>query len=560
MNFLIKKKKIIISYSECIHNHIQSILLELNNVLDTKNSHLFTDNQVIEYIVSHSNYFQYIISKNTPNKMNIVDFLKKYGFCTIKKLHIYYYKYYNSLWSKKDVQHSISISNRIKKNPKSLNLGNHTLIEFELDIGVSIIIERAKQLVFYVKEHAMNRFKEKKIKIKKLNTYTDRDKIDQHISLIDLFSTMYMQNPDFIYFTTKFNCSSLALLISKILLKNNVNEYIKLQNKLENATNMDHIMTCVQNVYKHTDKIYKYFPDGVVLYIVKTFSTKILDSFVLTKQMLDNIKKISTQKKIHIQTIVKHTNTPYNDIGFLFKYTSEYKQNKELFSYPNYCYLHEQIKHSFYAIVYYVIMYIKYKKNIKDIIEEKKDDSPHLQLKYILTVKDMNYITNISKKLHISESKVLQLFLLKVFGIYFKHYYYTIHEKNCNYIIPYIHDSFTVNKLQSYMMLFLKNNYSQNIFFDLLLKLKQKNGYIFNKKEKYISITEIELIENISNIKIDRLYYNTEEKNNPINITFININNVFEINVSYASNYDIVKDIFKKLFTIIELYATQEDI
>tara|TARA_B110000208_G_C11542931_1_gene348689 strand:+ start:123 stop:452 length:330 start_codon:yes stop_codon:yes gene_type:complete len=109
-------------------------------------------------------------------------------------------------------------------------------------------------------------------------------------------------------------------------------------------------------------------------------------------------------------------------------------------------------------------------------------------------------------------------------------------------------------------MLFLKNNYSQNIFFDLLLKLKQKNGYIFNKKEKYISITEIELIENISNIKIDRLYYNTEEKNNPINITFINVNNVFEINVSYASNYDIVKDIFKKLFTIIELYATQEDV
>jgi len=205
-------------------------------------------------------------------------------------------------------------------------------------------------------------------------------------------------------------------------------------------------------------------------------------------------------------------------------------------------------------------MYIKYKKNIKDIIEEGTKDTPHLQLKYVLTTKDMKYISIISEKLHISPSQVLKLFLLKVFGIYFKHYYYTIHEKNCNYIIPYIHDSFNVNKLQSYMMLFLKNNYSQNIFFDLLLKLKQKNGYIFNKKEKYISITEIELIENISNIKIDRLYYNTEEKNNPINITFINVNNVFEINVSYASNYDIVKDIFKKLFTIIELYATQEDV
>ena len=39
----------------------------------------------------------------------------------------------------------------------------------------------------------------------------------------------------------------------------------------------------------------------------------------------------------------------------------------------------------------------------------------------------------------------------------------------------------------------------------------------------------------------------------------MNINNIFEINVSYASNYGIIKDIFKKLFTIIELYAIQKD-
>ena len=109
------------------------------------------------------------------------------------------------------------------------------------------------------------------------------------------------------------------------------------------------------------------------------------------------------------------------------------------------------------------------------------------------------------------------------------------------------------------MTLFLKNNYSQHTYFDLLLQLKKKNGYIFNKKEKYISITELQLVENIHNIKIDRLFYNTEEKNNPINITFMNINNIFEINVSYASNYGIIKDIFKKLFTIIELYAIQKD-
>ena len=204
-------------------------------------------------------------------------------------------------------------------------------------------------------------------------------------------------------------------------------------------------------------------------------------------------------------------------------------------------------------------MYIKYKKNIKDIIEEGTKDTPHLQLKYVLTTKDMKYISIISEKLHISPSQVLKLFLLKVFGIYFKHYYYTIHEKNCNYIIPYIHDSFSVNTLQSYTTLCLKNNYSQHYLFDVVTKLKQKNGYIFNKKEKYISITELELTEDIQNITIDRLFYNTEEKNNPINITFMNINNIFEINVSYASNYGIIKDIFKKLFTIIELYAIQED-
>ena len=40
----------------------------------------------------------------------------------------------------------------------------------------------------------------------------------------------------------------------------------------------------------------------------------------------------------------------------------------------------------------------------------------------------------------------------------------------------------------------------------------------------------------------------------------MNINNIFEINVSYASNYTIVKEIFKKLFTIIELYAIQNDV
>ena len=204
-------------------------------------------------------------------------------------------------------------------------------------------------------------------------------------------------------------------------------------------------------------------------------------------------------------------------------------------------------------------MFYTYKKNIKDIIEDNDEATTHIQLKYICSTKDMNHINIISKKLGLSESNVIQLFLLKVFGIYFKHYYYIIHQKNCNYIIPYVHDSFSVTTLQSYMTLFLKNNYSQHTYFDLLLQLKKKNGYIFNKKEKYISITELQLVENIHNIKIDRLFYNTEEKNNPINITFMNINNIFEINVSYASNYGIIKDIFKKLFTIIELYAIQKD-
>lgn len=559
MHFLIKKNKIILSYAECIHKKIQYVILELNNILNKKKIHLFQDNQVVEYILGHSKHLQYMIFNTSSNKMNIVTFLKKYGFCTIKKLHVYYYKYYNAIWSKKDIQHSVSMSSHIKKNHKSLNFGNHILIEMELDIGISIIMERTKQLLFYVKEHAMNRFKEKKIKIKKLNTYTHMDKIDQDISLIDLFIVIYKQNPDFIYFTTKFNCSSLALLISKNLLKNNVNEYIKLQNKLENATNMDHIMTCVKNVHKHTDKIYRSFPYSLVLYIVKTFSTKILDTFIITKKMLNNIKRLSIQKKEYIETMLSYTKTKKKHIGTFFKYTTEYEKNKDLLSYPNYLYLGEQIKYLCYSIGYYILMFYTYKKNIKDIIEDNDEATTHIQLKYICSTKDMNHINIISKKLGLSESNVIQLFLLKVFGIYFKHYYYIIHQKNCNYIIPYVHDSFSVTTLQSYMTLFLKNNYSQHTYFDLLLQLKKKNGYIFNKKEKYISITELQLVENIHNIKIDRLFYNTEEKNNPINITFMNINNIFEINVSYASNYGIIKDIFKKLFTIIELYAIQKD-
>ena len=162
MNFLIKKNKIVISYAECIHNHIQYILLELNNILHTKKINVFVDNHIAEYILGHSKHLQYIISDITPNKMNIVEFLKTFGFCTIKTLHLYYYKYHNSLWSKKDIQNVINMSNRIKTNPKSLKFGNHILIEMELDIGINIIMERTKQLVFYVKEHAMNRFKEKK--------------------------------------------------------------------------------------------------------------------------------------------------------------------------------------------------------------------------------------------------------------------------------------------------------------------------------------------------------------------------------------------------------------
>ena len=229
--------------------------------------------------------------------------------------------------------------------------------------------------------------------------------------------------------------------------------------------------------------------------------------------------------------------------------------------YPEYIHVHEQIKYICSIIIHHIIVYFKYKKKHEDVILETKktDDISYLQLKYILTKKDMKHIYTISNKLHISQSQVVKLFLLKVFGLYFKHYYYMVREKNHNYIIPYILESNNIKKVSDYISLFTTNKCCQHVYFDYVMKIKQKKGYIFNEQEKYISITELNFLENIHNISIDRLFYNTEEKKNPIDITFMNINNIFEINVSYASNYTIVKDIFKKLFTIIELYAIQDD-
>ena len=563
INFLIKKKKIVISYSDCIHNYIQYIILELNNILHKKNVRtLLGDNKIIEYVLGHYEGLRYIFSDKHYYKMNMITFLKTFGFCKIKAFHVYSYTYYNKIWNKKDLQNMIHTSKHIKTNPKSLNFGNHMLVEFELDIGVTIVMERAQKLYFYVREHFMTICKKKHIKLKKINTYTQEDNINQRITMTDLFINVYSHNSQFLYFSNAFNCAHLSLLISKILLKNNLNEYIKLQNKLQNTINNKHIMECIATFHKKTDQIYKYIPYTVLTYIIQNFSTKLLDSTEITKQILHNIKGLSTQNTHYIDTILTHTNSSYEDIGAIFKYNYEYEKKTEMVLYPEYLHIHEQIKYICSIIIHHIIVYFKYKKKIEDVVVEKTKTAAisYVQLKYILTKKDMKHIYTISNKLHITQSQVVKLFLLKVFGLYFKHYYYMIREKNHNYIIPCILESNNIKKVSEYITLCTTNKCCQHKYFDYVMKIKEKKGYIFNEQEKYISITELDFLEDIHNISIDRLFYNTEEEKNPIDITFMNINNIFEINVSYASNYTIVKEIFKKLFTIIELYAIQNDV
>ena len=42
-------------------------------------------------------------------------------------------------------------------------------------------------------------------------------------------------------------------------------------------------------------------------------------------------------------------------------------------------------------------------------------------------------------------------------------------------------------------------------------------------------------------------------------MTFVYHQNTYEINVSYNDNYAIIKNMFKEMFTIIEMYALQEE-
>ena len=298
IHFVIKQSKIVLSYSEIVHNYINHIILELNNILEKSTIHMFLSKTgPIQYILNYSNKYNHIVSKPYTYKMNIVEFLNTFGYCRIKSFSIYYYKYFNTLWDINDINNVIKTSNRIKKNPKSMDLGYHFITELELDIGIHIIIEQTKSIHFYVKEDIMYTYKQRGITLNTLNTYNNLDNIDNTISIIDLFTNIYNECPDFVYFSNTFNCSKLSLSISKNLLKYNVNEYIKLQNKLENNLNIAHIIECISESHKCTTQLYKYIPYNLGIYLINNFSTKLLDNSLLSVKILDNIKKVSNQKK-----------------------------------------------------------------------------------------------------------------------------------------------------------------------------------------------------------------------------------------------------------------------
>ena len=89
--------------------------------------------------------------------------------------------------------------------------------------------------------------------------------------------------------------------------------------------------------------------------------------------------------------------------------------------------------------------------------------------------------------------------------------------------------------------------------------LAQK-GYYIHPKEKGISIQEIELHTSLQNIEVEKMYSNTTSKINPIDITFMRKKKTYEINISYNSEYTIIKKIIKEMFNIMEIYALQDGI
>ena len=298
MNFYIKKSLIVISYSELVHTQINNIIIELNTILNTSSIDKFiSENGLCEKILNNLDDFRKIYKYTYQSHMNTKSFLKEFGFCTIKSFDIYYYKCPNRFCNLDKIDRIIDVSKHIKTNINTLEFGYQFLIELELDIGVHIIIKYNNMIEFYIKRDLLDSNMYKHVHLQKLNSYNHIDNIDTSISIINLFTKIYEENSDFMYFSNKNDCSTLSLCMAKHILKQNPNEYIKLQNKLCNNINITHKLECIATFIKNNNNQFMYVPKILQNIIIKNFSTKYFYTSTINSSILLTLHTLSKNKK-----------------------------------------------------------------------------------------------------------------------------------------------------------------------------------------------------------------------------------------------------------------------
>ena len=554
MNFVVKTKQIIITYTQYIHPYIKNIIFELNHIL-TRDSiqHLFIHNYV-----DNVHPIQYLVDSSIQtSNMNVKTLLQLFGFGRIQAFTICYYKLKNAIWNIKDIDTIISYSTKINNNKKSMPLGYHYFMVLELDIGIDIIVERTTQLQFYIKEERLEYYRQKNIKIHTLQHYSDiNSSMDTSKNVVDVFTHLHTNNSIFnVFIAYTNNCAHLMLHISKYLLHQDINNYILLENKLKNNIDTKHITMCVDNIYTHTTQPWNICPKALKNTIIKTYSTQYSDTEKLTKDILQTITQQSLQKR-HIVDHMKKTNV----LAPLLLHNFIQEKYNVIMSLRTILYIKKHIQYILYYIIGILQVYSKKKKSDIDSLLDTRKPHQRLQIQYIFTETEMEQVYTIAKKLQITSSEVIQLFILKICIVYFPHYYFIIGRNYYRYILPYVNDEKELFTLHKKIKLFTTNNYFQHLMYDISMRRLHAKGYYMYPDEKYISIQDINCSRPLHNIDIHKIYSNTTLNSNPIDITYIYKKNKYEIFISYDSKYTIVQRMIKEMFTIMEIYALQEGV
>ena len=545
MNFLINRNQIILSYSHVVRKYIHNIISDINAIMTKE----YIDNFIlykeangappIENIFTTKNVCTPDLLQPQTIEMDLVECLQRYGFGKIRSCSIHYYTFKNSLYDSSMKQSKKHATQTIQTTPR----GYHYIMELYLDIGVNIMIEQTTELRMYISQTKKKQCMDKHLDLHVLQTYSN---IQSGMTMSELFIQLYAKNNELHYFTTDKNCAHLQLDIMKILLRNDMNEIIVLENKLKHNFNANYIPISFNYIYKVTHAYYSILPKAIQLRVITLLSSKINHGQLINKNILDNIHQLSLKKRQYIETIPN-----YCHIGPIFLNHYKYAKNKNT--------SRTQIKYIITCLLYFIINYIKNNnKHNKDIIHTSTSNK-RLQLKYRLTQTEMEYIRILSKKNNISTSDVIRLFLIKMCLLYFTNSYFMIEKQQQTYFIPYIPDDNVLSTLDNTIQLFVKNTSLHHNVYDMVMKRLNIAGYLMNTKEKCIHINEIEFDTDIDIITIDQMYSNTLSNTNPIDMTFVYHQNTYEINVSYNDNYAIIKNMFKEMFTIIEMYALQEE-